>query len=156
MQRNGIVDHRADPGRAEVRAEPVAVARPDDVLMKDVPLAGGRGRDQRRVAPPGEPRRGEELAVPARDLPAGGVPGVELAELHAQHGRLERVETGAETERLVHVRRALALVALAPRVRRERVVVGEDHAAVAEPTQVLRRLEGEDAGASDGSGGGPV
>src|SRR5690348_13911677 len=112
VERHRIVDHRRDVARREVRAEGVAVARPDDVLVEDVRLPRRLRRDDRRSGDTGQARLAEERPIPARDLAPTRVPGLELPELHAERGRLEGVEARAEAERAVDVRRDLSLMAL--------------------------------------------
>ena len=96
---------------------------------------------------------GRRSAIPAGDLPAGVVPGVEMRQLAGQDRRLDRVEplVVARVEMLALV--ALAEVAPAPREVGELVVVGADHPAVAEGAEVLARVEAERPGAAEGAGG---
>ena len=88
----------------------------------------------------------EKLAVPGSDLtPPRHFP-IEALEFRQQHRALDRVHAAADADARVDVAPALAMHAdLAHRLR-ERVIVGEDGAAVAVAAERLGRKE---AGAAD-------
>jgi penicillin-binding protein 1A len=141
VQRNGIVHLRRDPPRREVRRQGVTARRLDDVLVPHVVRARERREHERTgVGEPCPPKRG---VVAGRDRTATRVPRVEVRQLDDERRGVRGGEPGAGAERGVAVRGRHPLVAIHAYPRCERVVVGEHHAPVPDPAQVLRRVEGQ-------------
>src|SRR5690242_15680539 len=93
-----------------------------------------RGRD---------PSRGEQLSVQRRAATPRVVPLVEVAELHTEDGRLQRVQTAVEALDLVHVLLALPVVTGQSEPVEEILVARHHRAGIAERTEVLARIEAE-------------
>jgi hypothetical protein len=70
-------------------------------------------------------------------------PLVEVTELDAQNGSLERVEAAAVADAGVDVAAAGAVEAVLEQSVSDFLVAGEDHAAVAVGAQILGWIEGE-------------
>jgi fructose-specific component phosphotransferase system IIB-like protein len=66
-----------------------------------------------------------------------------VTELHGEHGGLERIQALAVADLLVRVLLAAAMVAQQAHPVGDVVVVGDHHAAVAEPAEVLSGIEAE-------------
>src|SRR5687767_12828188 len=136
MERPRVVDLVADARLAQRLLERVALGRADDELVVDV-TGLGPGLGQAYV------RAGQELAVERRvPLPAG-VPVLEVAELHPEHGRLEGVEPAVLAEHVMVVLGPRPVLAQELHPVEECFVLADDHAAVADPAQVLRGEERE-------------
>src|SRR3954467_9188844 len=92
-------------------------------------------------------RPDEELAVHPGDVASRRVPLVEVPELDGEERGLERVEPAVRPDRFVLVLRSRPTVVRddADPVR-QRSVVRDDRAAVAEGAEVLPRIEAEAAG----------
>src|SRR5690242_6679141 len=105
VQGQGIVDLGSDAVLLEVRLECVALRGHDAKLIIDVARLVGRGNGRnyrdREVGDPLPVERGVALA-------AFG-PGIQVAELDAQYGGLERVEAGIDADPIVVI---LALAAV--------------------------------------------
>ena len=142
VERDRIVDLGADLPRRQMVAKRIAERRgnADDELVVDMEVARplDRQADHRLQAV-----RDEQAAVASRNLPAQAGPGVKVAELHPEHGRLERVEPGVETDLMVMVLRLHAMHAEPGHPAGQLRVVGRDHAPIAEAAQVLGRVEAE-------------
>ena len=108
VDRDRVVDLRADAVGVEPLDHLVAVRDADDVEMKDVLVSGerARARDRRQV--------GEQLVVAAGGAPARFVPTGEALELGVEHHRLQRVEPRVEPELRVVVLHLAAVVAQRP------------------------------------------
>ena len=106
------------------------------VLMENVAAARIAGRN-------GEAGHGSQRGIVAggHGLAGRGI-GRQLAQLHAQQGRLQRVEARVEADALVVVLAALAVVGELLEQRGAVGIAGEQRAAVAEATEVFRGEEG--------------
>ena len=94
-----------------------------------------------------------ELRFVARGvLRAGRGPAVEMRQLHAQHGGLQRVEPAVDADEVMVVPRLLPVVAQHPQLRGQLAVVGRDHAAVAEAAEILGRIEAQAAERAERAG----
>ena len=134
MQRRQVVLRVPDPGLAERGANLVAALGAADEEVVDVArLVLGS------VAELADP----ELAIPLGGLAAQLRPAVELAEEDPQHSRLDLVEAGVAADELERRLRLRAVEAEHPDPLGELRVVHRDEAAVAEPEEVLRRIEAE-------------
>ncbi len=131
-----MVHVRSDPAPAQLGANAVALAHPDDVVLIDVPLvAAARGRREAGV--------GKERVVAPGDREPARVPSVETAQLHAQHRGLHRVEPAVVADD------QMLRLDLLPEIARDAHALGHvrvggaDRAAVAVGAEVLRRIEAE-------------
>jgi hypothetical protein len=93
--------------------------------------------------------RVEEAAVAVGGLPARGGPGVEVAELDAEHGRLKRVDPRVESDFVVVIFRLHAVDPEPGHLPCQSLVVGGDHPGIAEAAEVLRRVEAEGGGVAE-------
>ena len=155
VERNGIVDLRADAARGEVLPQGVALATrcADHKLIPDMPAAGfvsGHGH----VA--GEIILGEELLVAGGvDLSRGG-PGIKMRQLHAEHRGLQRVEATVDAHNLMVVARLHAVHAEELETGRDVVAGGRKKPAVADAAEVLRGIEAETPDVADRAGAATV
>src|SRR5207249_113121 len=86
MDRNRVVHSEADAAFLQCLSDGGPVVVPDHVQVIYVVLSWTqRGRRA-------ELRIAQQLTVASGDPSPGGVPGIEVAELDAQHGRLQRVK----------------------------------------------------------------
>src|SRR5207248_10616460 len=96
MDRHRIVNTGRDSTLRERLADPLAALSLNDVQVEDV-------RHTRPHDGPDDIEIREELLVcPGMRTPAL-VPGIEMPQLDAQHGRLELVQTGVDTDHLVFI-----------------------------------------------------
>src|SRR4029079_15072513 len=102
-------------------------------------LLGGSGESQGL-------RTGESQAVRRRDLLALSIPLVEVAQLHGEQRRLDRVQARVGSATLVRVPRSLPVVPELSQATGQTIVIGRHKAPVARGTQVLRGIEAETAG----------
>ena len=114
-------------------ARSAATGDADGVLVEDV-ARRDRGRDDALDA-------GEKLAVALGGRPAARVRRGDVRQLHAEQGRLERVQPRVVADGLVVVLPQPAVSTQAPRLGREALVVGRDEPCVAEGAEVLGREE---------------
>src|SRR5690606_13508731 len=121
----------------------VAVLQPHRVLRPDA-VAAFAHRHRRG----GEAGVGDALRVARAELVAALQLPVEAFQLGQQHRRLQGVEPAADADPRVAVARALAVHADLARRLRQRIVVGEEGAAVAVAAQRLAR---EEAGRTPGA-----
>ena len=88
---------------------------------------------------------GEQHVVLARVRPAARAPVIQVPQLDAQHRRLQSVEPRVETHVLVAVLLRLSVYAQRADEIGELRVVGRADPPVAEPAEILRRIEAEAA-----------
>ena len=143
-----VVDHRRDMCVGQVMPQGVAVLRSHakGVLMVCVGSIRSLGRRDDAGAV------GQRLVVETGGVLAGGDVLVEMAQLHAEHGRLQRVKAGVDAHVVVVVFLGHAVVGHAADTGGQGVVVGEECASVAEAAQVLGREEGGAARIAHGAG----
>jgi hypothetical protein len=150
VQRRQVVLGIADPGVAERGADAVPLRRAADEQVVDVARLVGRHVDELAET---------ELAVAGGSLAPLRRPAVELGEEDAQRRGLELVEARVVADELERLLRLRAVEAQHPDPLSQVGVADRDEAAVAEPEEVLRRVEAEgrgDAGAAaSSSSGGP-
>ena len=123
----------------------------DHVLVVDVDRRDRDGRGCAQRQPAGCQRHRARPRTRAREgfvircgvAAARRVPVVEVAQLHAQHRGLQRVEARVHAEFLVHVATARAVHAQAAQALGEFGVVGAQEAPFAGATEVLGRIERE-------------
>ena len=137
-----VVDAGGDATLLQVLRELVAARRAHHVEVVHVPRAGPLG-GQAKIQP------GEAGHVARGEAPALVVHGVQPTQEHAAHRGLDVVEAQVEADLGVHVLVQPAVVADLAAPRRHRVVVGHDEATVAHHVEILRRVEGEHAGAAE-------
>jgi hypothetical protein len=140
--RDRIVDERAHGALVERPLERVAAGMADHEQVVD----GARVRRLRREP---HPRTLERRAVHGGERAALLGPTGQMAERDAEERGLELVEPAVEAEVLVMVTVLLAAVPELAQGGRERGIVDEDGAAVAESAEVLRGIERERARVAD-------
>ena len=154
VQRDGVVDLRADFAGGEEVAQRVAAGGADDVLVPDVLAAGNLVRQDDAVdgvgAGFGESRGAKEGVVAPGDGAAGLVPAVDVFELDLEDGALEAVHAGVPADLVVVVAAAHAVLAQHAGALGQVVGVGGDHAGVARGAQVLGGIEAEGGGIAEG------
>ncbi|OGW64672.1 MAG: hypothetical protein A3H49_12940 [Nitrospirae bacterium RIFCSPLOWO2_02_FULL_62_14] len=153
VQRNRIVDFRADPLFLEIRPQVVPFLRADGELVVDVDVAlvGLRQDD----APRQFGVRKELLVPPGVPLPALHPP-IEMVQLHPEHRRLQGVQAAVDPRQFVHVTDLAAVHPQHQELIVERRGTRGDHAAVAEPAEILGGEKAETAGVAPGPGPGSV
>src|SRR5207244_3484570 len=129
---NGIVHERADTAFVKEAGQAVASRGANDVEMKRVVGVGSRGGK-------GERRSAQFLGVCRGDAAATTIVVVEMPQLHAQNGGLQLVEAGVPSGDAAHVALFPSVLPQQARVRRDVIVVGDDHAAVTDRAEVLGR-----------------
>jgi hypothetical protein len=139
VQRERIVDRAADPLGLEVRLQLVPSRDPDGVLVKDVLVR----RIDRRGTDVGV--AGEGRGISPGPLAPRPAPALEVRELGQQHRRLQRVEPAVVADFLVMILPRTAVEAELAQPIGQRVVLGDDHAAVAEAPEILAGKERERA-----------
>ena len=137
VQRDRVVDAPADALGFQVLAQRVAALRADRVLVEDV-AAPRSANGEFDVLTADEPGVAEQAVVDGGVADAGGGPGIEMRELHAQDRGLQRVEAAVPADRLVLVAFALAVDAQYFQARSDVAVVGRYRAAVAECAEIFR------------------
>ena len=148
VQRAGVIDHGGNAGGGQLAAQGVAVLRShaEGVLMVCVGSIRSLGRRDDAGAV------GQCLVVETGGVPAGGDVLVEMAQLHAEHGRLQRIKAGVDAHVVVVVFLGHAVVGDAADTGGQGAVVGEECASVAEAAQVLGGEEGGAARIAHGAG----
>ena len=139
-----IVDARRDPPLAEMVREGVAPFRADGELVIGVNRVLGIGRERHRCFGEGRP-------VPRREHPALLGPRAQSPELGAEERGLQGVQPGVRAQRHVRVVSRVAVDPEKPRARCDRVILGEDRAAVPQAAEILRREEAQRGRGAPGS-----
>ena len=132
MQGDGVVDGGGDAAGREVAGQGVAfsVGNADDELVPDAAgIVGGRN----------DGRAGQALAIEAGGPAAQDAPAIEVRHLDAQQRRLQLVDAEVPAHQQVVVLGLGAVRAHQAQAFVQRGIGGQDRAAVAEATQVLRR-----------------
>ena len=130
MQRPRVVDLAPDASCGQVGAEGVPPGRADDELMPDVPDAGGFLRQREGGLPcehhgPGvDALLREHPPVAGRVALSRGDPSVQVRELGAEDGGLERVQAEVAAERFAEVLRRLPMVPKEPDAASQSFVAG--------------------------------
>ena len=134
MDRDGVVDRRADTRGHEPLAKRVPIAAPDDVLMEDVrPVGPAHGRRCPSV------RQGQIVGV--GDGPAPVVLLAQARELDAKDCRLKLIQAAVDARNSANPVPIPAVLAQRAHPVSERGVIGRDAAAVPKSAEVLRRIE---------------
>ena len=156
MERDGVVDLRADFALGEELAQAVAAGGADDVLMPDVAGAAhflrkydavggiGAGLDQSRGM--------KERVIAAGDGAAELVPAVDVLELDGEDGALEAVHAGVPADFVVVVAAAHSVLAQHAGALGDFIGVGGDHAGVARGAEVLGGIKAEGGGIAESAG----
>merc|ERR1711965_252146 len=126
---------------------------PQDVLVVDVtrPVRRRLRRSKRKSAlvdADGAGRRAggrDGLVVPGRVRLATGGPGIEVLDLHEEDRRLQRVESGVQSDIVVEVLRLHAVVAETDHPFGQFLIPGGAESAVTEAAEVLAGEEAEGA-----------
>src|SRR4030095_11340683 len=124
------------PERVARLDERLAPRMADDELVVDRRGPGMLERQAQR-------QPGEQLAIARREVAARHVPDVEVAQLDAQHRRLDLIQSAAVAELHVVVTAGVAVMAQSPDVLGHVVAVGEQQAAVAARAEVLGGVGGK-------------
>ena len=127
----------------------VAVGHADHELVVDVRVTGGLDRKFDAI---GQTRLGKQRAISIRVLPPAFRPRRQMRRFHAKHRRLQRIEPEIAADPRVVILRLGAVVANERDFTRQRRIVGRDESRVAEGAEILRREEGETAGATQPAG----
>ena len=148
VERQRIVDRGRDAVRQKMRPEllPVRHANHEHVIGRLIAGIAVRARHGRR----------KHLAVPIGHLAPPRVPAFESVGLHAQHGRLQRVETSRLPGDGMFVLAHPPVVAQQPRPVLLRGIVGRHEPGVAEGAAVLGWIETEAAGGRQRTGDGSL
>src|SRR5690606_38932350 len=145
VNRRRIVDPARDPGVRQPLPDRFAVRDQRRIDVIDVPALLPREGQ----LPPGP---GQQFGIALRMRPARPRPAVEAAELHLEHGTLDRVHPVVVPAQDVVVLAVLAPVAEAPRRRGDRRVVRDQSTALAAGAETLAGIEAEAADMADGAG----
>jgi hypothetical protein len=142
VARHGVVDAGGDAPLLEELRELVAARGAHDVEVVHVPAARPLGGETEiHTVEAGRVARGE--------APAVVVHGIQAAQEHAAHRGLDVIEAKIEANLGMHVLVEPAVVADPAAPNRHGVVIGHDHAAVAHHVEILRRIEGKGARATE-------
>src|SRR5882724_2414516 len=106
MQRDGIIDFRADARLRQKSTQGISIGDADDVLVVDMPHAWHRLRQSDCPREPG-PIKGRivESGVP----PARGAPRIEMRQFYVQNGGLNLIESEVAADERVMILRLAAV-----------------------------------------------
>lgn len=125
---------RANTGSSQRSLDSIPLRRTHDVKVPDVFAAvDGGGQHEVEV--------GQQLAIVRGYLLAAGIPPVQVCELDAQHGALQRIETAVHAGDLVYVLHTRAIIAQDANAIRQIRAIGGNSASIAERAEVLARIE---------------
>ena len=137
MQRDGIVDPRANPRRFQMMLQLLAVGDPNhkQVVHRFRPTRLERQRDT--IALP------QQLAVAFPILPPLFIPFREVLQFHAQKTGLHRVQPAVVTLDIVVILLGLSVIAQHPASPVDFGIVGGDGSRLAARAQILPRIKAE-------------
>ena len=160
MQRDRVVDLRADMALSEELAQGVAAGGADHVLVPDMTGAGklvgqhDSAAWAMRGVRSGLDQSGgmKECVIAPGDGAAGMIPAVDVLELDAENRALEAVHAGVPADFVVVVAAAHAVLAQHPGTLGQLVGVGCDHAGVARRAQILGGIKAEGGRIAEAAG----
>jgi len=153
MERDGVVDLRADFALGEELTQAVAARGADDVLMPDV--SGARNLVGQDDAVGGiragfdETRRMKERVIAAGDGAAELVPAVDVLELDGEDRTLEAVHAGVPSDFVVIVAAAHSVLAQHAGALGDFVGVGGDHAGIPRRAEIFGGIKAEGSGVTE-------
>src|SRR4030042_6602888 len=141
MEGNGIIDVRANPFLGQELPQTVSFGDTDHILMKDMAALILYGRELKTLH-----RREKvlELLLIPFSLPLSlRSPFFQVFEFHQKNGRLNRVETAVDPNRLMEIFRLTSMDSQQSDLLCQKGMIRHDHSRISEGTQVLRRIKGK-------------
>src|SRR5579859_6786994 len=139
----GIEDFRRNASRVEKCFQIIAAGRANGELIVDVFELRGRARrggDER-----GKPGYFEEATIAVGAVLPSQLPGIEMAQLYAQNGGLQRMQAAVGADHFVEIFFLAAMDTQHLKTLGNRGVVGGKHAAITCASQIFRREKAEAA-----------
>ena len=153
MERDGVIDLRADFALGEELAQAIAAVGADNVLMPDVAAAAHFLRKYNAVdgirAGFDQSRGMEERVIAAGDGAAELVPAVDVLELDGEDGALETVHAGVPADLVVVVAAAHSVLAQHAGALGDFIGVGGDHASIACSAEIFGGIKTEGGGIAE-------
>src|SRR5271166_932375 len=155
MERDGVVDLRADFALGEELAQAIAARGADDVLVPDVMAARNLVGQHNSVGGIGaglDQSRGMKEGVIAAGYGAAElVPAVDVLELDGEDGALEAVHAGVPADFVVVIAAAHSVLAQHAGALGDFIGVGGDHAGIARRAEIFCGIKAEGGGVTEGA-----
>jgi len=147
VQRDGVVDLRADFARGEELAQRIAAGSADHVLVPDVAAAGnfvGQHNTVNRIRTEfGQSCRTEQRVIALRNRSSRIVPAGNVLQLDAEDGGLHAIETRVPSYLVVVVAASHSVLAQHPGALGQLIRIGRHHPGVSSSAQVLGGIKAE-------------